>query len=372
MQKIFKIERVDPKFEFKQSNKSLFKRRRRQRNSKKVKLVEDNTEIEKLIKKQSELHNEEKELLQKKEQMMTTNILDPKIIPEYIGNYPEIENKIKIDSNENLETNESIGFTSQKEAEQQETSSKIFVTSIDVGILQWLQFFENAPGFEETVENWTIQNLLPQRNEATPEYWLVLDLDETLVHWSISPFEGYDEIREWIYISYRPYLIQFLEKVSQIFEVVVFTASEKDYACMVLDRIDPENKYIHHRLFRDSWLPLHGNYIKDLSVLGRDVDKTIIIDNSMIAFALNIDNAIPIESFSGDKSDDELYKLIEIMDQALTLGSKSPNNIPGEAKTESPPNLREYLTSIFRLKERISFWKSQYVANREIGASVSN
>mmetsp|Transcript_22202 Transcript_22202/g.24673 ORF Transcript_22202/g.24673 Transcript_22202/m.24673 type:complete len:92 (+) Transcript_22202:609-884(+) len=91
--------------------------------------------------------------------------------------------------------------------------------------------------------------------------------------------------------------MQFLEKVSQIFEVVVFTASEKEYATMVLDRIDPNNEYIHQRLFRNSCLPLHGNYIKDLNVLGRDIDKTIIIDNSMIAFALNIDNAIPIESF---------------------------------------------------------------------------
>lgn len=170
-------------------------------------------------------------------------------------------------------------------------------------------------------------------------------------------------MRESIYISYRPYLIEFLERVSQIFEVVVFTASEKEYASMVLNRIDPENKYISHRLYRDSCLPLNGNYIKDLNVLGRDINKTIIIDNSIIAFSLNLDNAIPIHSFSGNKEDRELFKLIEIMDYALNLNKSYPPNTL---------NLREYLTSMFGLKERINFWQAQWFASAKINIQVNS
>jgi hypothetical protein len=165
-------------------------------------------------------------------------------------------------------------------------------------------------------------------------------------------------------------LIEFLEKVSQYFEVVVFTASEKEYATMVLDRIDPEQKYIHHRLFRDSCLPLNGNYIKDLTVLGRDIDKTIIIDNSIIAFSLNLDNGIPIHSFSGDKRDTELYKLAEIVGYAISLLCATSENPSSRDSGEGCLNLREYLTSMFGLKERINFWQAQYLEHVRKNISI--
>ena len=141
---------------------------------------------------------------------------------------------------------------------------------------------------------------------------------------------------------------------------------------MVLDRIDPEKKYIHHRLFRDSCLPIYGNYIKDLSVLGRDIGKTIIIDNSMIAFALNIDNAIPIESFSGDKRDTELYKMIELINSSINTSYTIPITDVGEGIPETTQNLREILTSYFKLKERITFWKNHYLAQKQIQTPFSN
>mmetsp|Transcript_15983 Transcript_15983/g.13964 ORF Transcript_15983/g.13964 Transcript_15983/m.13964 type:complete len:148 (+) Transcript_15983:590-1033(+) len=140
---------------------------------------------------------------------------------------------------------------------------------------------------------------------------------------------------------------------------------------MVLDRIDPNNQYIHHRLYRDSCLPCNKNFIKDLSVIGRDIEKTIIVDNSMIAFALNIDNAIPIESYIGDKNDNELAKLVQIIDSAINFTCTSPTNDSSDPITETPPNLRDYLTSIFKLKERISFWKNHFDANKEVQTSSS-
>jgi len=158
---------------------------------------------------------------------------------------------------------------------------------------------------------------LPPADPNSHPICLVLDLDETLVHCTVEPVADADMVfpvefngmNYQVHVRCRPFLTEFLDAVSRKFEVVIFTASQQVYADKLLDKIDPEGKYIRHRMFRDSCLPVEGNYLKDLTVLGRDLSKAVLVDNSPHAFGYQVDNGIPIESWFDDPKDKELLKL---------------------------------------------------------------
>lgn len=83
-----------------------------------------------------------------------------------------------------------------------------------------------------------------------------------------------------MYVKQRPYLRAFLEKVSEMFHIVIFTASQSIYAKQLLDILDPEGNIFSGRAYRESCIFADGGYTKDLTVLGVDLAKIVIIDNS--------------------------------------------------------------------------------------------
>lgn len=136
---------------------------------------------------------------------------------------------------------------------------------------------------------------------------LVLDLDETLVHYSEHDGLGSYEI--------RPGMYEFLQRMHGLgYELVIFTAATQDYADWVIDQIDPE-RLIHYRLYRQHALPWGPIFVKDLSRIGRDLDRTLIIDNVQENFMLQPHNGIFILSWYDDPQDTALFSLTPLLEE---------------------------------------------------------
>lgn len=85
------------------------------------------------------------------------------------------------------------------------------------------------------------------------------------------------------------------------------------YGDPLLDQLDIHG-VVHHRLFRESCYNHQGNYVKDLSQVGRDLKETIIIDNSPTSYIFHPQHAVPISSWFSDAHDNELLDLIPVLE----------------------------------------------------------
>ncbi|XP_008662274.1 uncharacterized protein [Zea mays] len=187
--------------------------------------------------------------------------------------------------------------------------------------------------------------LLPKQTRSCPTMTLVLDLDETLVHSTLEHCEDADftfpvhfNFREHtIYVRCRPYLKEFLDRVASVFETIIFTASQSIYAEQLLNVLDPKRKLFRHRVYRESCVYVEGNYMKDLTVLGRDLTRVMIVDNSPQAFGFQLDNGIPIESWFDDPNDMELLKLLPFLESLVGV-----------------EDVRPYIARKFNLREKVA------------------
>ena len=173
---------------------------------------------------------------------------------------------------------------------------------------------------------------------------LVLDLDETLVYVTDMknddlpimqiPFEYYvyDDSELYIkknmkiqdyqnmekatnYLIIRPGFNKFISEVKKYFdEIFIFTSSQYSYAEEIIKIID-KNKYISKIYSRKDCSFYNEVFYKDLNKIKKDLSNTIIIDNFPESYLLQHFNGLPIPSFMGDPNDNELIKLLPILEK---------------------------------------------------------
>ena len=204
----------------------------------------------------------------------------------------------------------------------------------------------------------SVPYLPPILDESKYKYTVVLDMDETLGHFIFNEIKnkyfsnyGYlisddknnfnkisenkDKLKVGLFLV-RPYVKYFLEELNKLdCEIVIFTAGTKEYCDRVLDILDINNELIKYRLYR-SHISLRNinKDVKDLSLLGRDLNKIIIIDNLPDNYNLQKDNGLPINSWTGDINDTSLKDLLNIMNYLVNKKVKDVREIIRKIKTK--------------------------------------
>ena len=146
---------------------------------------------------------------------------------------------------------------------------------------------------------------------------LVLDLDETLIHAVETPLPTPPDFRVGPYYVYkRPGLAQFLDHVSQRYELAVWSSAGEDYVEAIAKQIWTAGfsfVWSRGRCIRqfdpETFEPIYLKDLKKVKRLGYDLNRILIVDDSPEKLTKNYGNAVYAKPFEGDQSDNHLAAL---------------------------------------------------------------
>ena len=216
------------------------------------------------------------------------------------------------------------------------------------------QFAEYLLEFRQFIDEKSSHYLDPISDKLLPDHpadavyiphTLVLDLDDTLIN------SNWNRERGWRVFK-RPGVDPFLEHLAQFYEMVVFTDQLLTYGEPILERLDPK-RYVTHRLFRESAQYKHGEYIRDLSKLNRDMERVIYISSKPKSAEMNPENVIPIQPwrYEDGSTDTALLDLMPFLESIVRLGVADVRAVLASYKEEMKRTGKD-IPQIFRERQQ--------------------
>ena len=180
---------------------------------------------------------------------------------------------------------------------------------------------KNKKNINESNINYNNKNFIIPFPPEKP-YTLVLDLDETLIHIPKGKKIFYSKS-----VIFRPGLIDFLRNLKEFYELIIFTSGLKKYADEVINYIEKDEKYFSYRLYRENAIIKNNNYYKDLSILGRDLKKIIIIDDKK-EHILQEENGLIIKPFITESEvNNNDFILFDLILMLIRIAKEKPSDI---------------------------------------------
>lgn len=163
---------------------------------------------------------------------------------------------------------------------------------------------------------------------------LILDLDETLIHSTETELEYSAEFKfDRYYVYPRPHLQPFLKFCFKNFKVAVWTASTRDYAQPIIDRIFPNPEHLTFLWSNDrctlkfNWKTGDYEFVKDLKKVkkwGYSLEKILFVDDRSENLVRQYSNLIQVKQFLGDRNDIELQLLMAYLSRFVEVENVRP------------------------------------------------
>ena len=141
-------------------------------------------------------------------------------------------------------------------------------------------------------------------------YTLVLDITNTLINIKYADPQG-----QILIPNLRPGIFSFLNSVKPLYELVAFSSETREFSDVILNEIEKNKKFFDFKLYKDHCTLYKNRFVKDITKLGRDIRKIIIVDDDENNFVLNKENGIKIKPFLGEENnnDTSLFELKKIL-----------------------------------------------------------
>ena len=176
-----------------------------------------------------------------------------------------------------------------------------------------------------------------------PKPALVLDLDETIIRATRVRTKNPDQKkiiidRKRFYVQSRPGLKQFLDEMKKYYDIYFFTASDKEYADLIIHEVAPFVPR-SHCFYSDSITHDEGVNVKDLTKIGKPLTKVLLVDNNGSSGLYQPDNTIVITSWYGDTNDNILLQELEPVLKEATCESNILIGASKAIETQHPHSI---------------------------------
>lgn len=143
------------------------------------------------------------------------------------------------------------------------------------------------------------KHMIPAKRKDDRKLTVILDLDETLIYAREGP------------LYCRPHLDELLQFLGENCETVVWTAGIRPYAQAVIKNIDPTG-IIQHCVYRhNKWFSGQPGYVKDLSLVGRDLSRCLIVENTPDCVRGYERNGILVPDYDGAEGPDNTLLIVK-------------------------------------------------------------
>eukprot|EP00662_Eupelagonemidae_sp_cell21_P056548 gene56548-60684_t len=111
----------------------------------------------------------------------------------------------------------------------------------------------------------------------------------------------------------RPFIDELFAQIEGHAEVALWTASTDDTGRPVVEQVDPLRRRFHHLIFRNPLWFTEPAHTKDLSLLGRPMEKVLLIENTPNCCKFHRNNSLLVEDFTPNSQNDRMLLTVALL-----------------------------------------------------------